>query len=126
MSSNEIRLIAHLMRRAGFGATRDELDELFTWILDHLDEDLSVEMLADRACVTSRHLNRLFTARRGVTPAVRVPGAGGDYAGSCAGGHSRGLRSLSTSSPGGLLRSHALWSSSRAGPTSETRAPSAT
>ena len=27
MSDREVPLLAHLMRRAGFGATRDELDE---------------------------------------------------------------------------------------------------
>ena len=30
MSSKEIALMAHLMRRAGFGATRDEMEEYVT------------------------------------------------------------------------------------------------
>lgn len=48
------------------------LEELQRWLPDHLDEDLSVEALADRAGMSPRHLARLFRRDLGVTPAVLV------------------------------------------------------
>jgi transcriptional regulator GlxA family with amidase domain len=51
-------------------------DDLFgsleLWILDHLDADLSVERLAQRAHMSSRHFARLFVERVGTTPALYV------------------------------------------------------
>src|SRR5262249_11276545 len=41
-------------------ADRDELRALQGWIADHLDEDCSVDALARRAGMSSRHLARLF------------------------------------------------------------------
>ena len=40
MTNQEIALMAHLMRRAGFSATRDELEELAAKDYDHVVEDL--------------------------------------------------------------------------------------
>ena len=40
MSENDLSLMAHLMRRAGFGATRDELEELASRGYDDVTEDL--------------------------------------------------------------------------------------
>lgn len=40
MSSEDIALMAHLMRRAGFGATRDELEELVAKGYDNVVDDL--------------------------------------------------------------------------------------
>jgi transcriptional regulator GlxA family with amidase domain len=50
----------------------DVFGTLELWILDHLDEDLSVERLAERANMSPRHFARLFAQRLGVTPAVYV------------------------------------------------------
>ncbi len=50
-------------------AERDVLAEVQGWIADHLDDDLSVARLADRAAMSPRHFARLFRAETGVTPA---------------------------------------------------------
>jgi transcriptional regulator GlxA family with amidase domain len=43
--------------------------ELVAWIAGHLTEDLSVEALAERACMSPRHFARAFTAQTHTTPA---------------------------------------------------------
>jgi transcriptional regulator GlxA family with amidase domain len=45
------------------------LSELMTWMLSHLNEDLSVEALAAKACLCPRHFSRRFKIEFGVTPA---------------------------------------------------------
>ena len=50
----------------------DIFGDLELWIFDHLDNDLSVERLAERAGMSSRHFARLFTQRLGTTPAAYV------------------------------------------------------
>jgi len=65
---------------AGQLAERHALGELQSWIADHLDRDLSVERLADRAAMSVRNFSRTFRREVGVTPArfverARVDGA---------------------------------------------------
>ena len=48
MSSNEIQQLAHLMRRAGFGATQQELEEYAA-----IGYEASVEKLLDTAPPTA-------------------------------------------------------------------------
>jgi transcriptional regulator GlxA family with amidase domain len=50
----------------------DVFGDLELWIFDHLDDDLSVERLAEHAGKSSRHFARLFTQRLGITPAAYV------------------------------------------------------
>ncbi|URN18500.1 MULTISPECIES: GlxA family transcriptional regulator [Streptomyces] len=50
----------------------DRIDELRRWIADHLTEELPVEVLAERAHLSVRHLARLFRQRTGSTPASYV------------------------------------------------------
>jgi transcriptional regulator GlxA family with amidase domain len=50
----------------------DVFGNLELWILEHLDADLSVESLARRADMSTRHFARMFTQRLGATPAVYV------------------------------------------------------
>jgi Transcriptional regulator containing an amidase domain and an AraC-type DNA-binding HTH domain len=45
------------------------LSELTTWMLSHLNEDLSVEALAAKACLCPRHFSRRFKIEFGNTPA---------------------------------------------------------
>jgi len=45
------------------------LSELATWILSHLNENLSVEVLATKACLCPRHFSRRFKIEFGATPA---------------------------------------------------------
>lgn len=45
------------------------LSELTTWILSHLNENLSVEALATKACLCPRHFSRRFKVEFGATPA---------------------------------------------------------
>ena len=45
------------------------LSELGTWMCSHLHEDLSVEMLAAKACLCPRHFTRRFKVEFGTTPA---------------------------------------------------------
>jgi AraC family transcriptional regulator, transcriptional activator FtrA len=48
--------------------TDDPLGELLAWMLDHLDEPLTVAQLAERAATSPRTLARRFTAATGTTP----------------------------------------------------------
>ena len=43
--------------------------ELTTWIMGHLNDDLSVESLAGRACLCPRHFSRRFKTEFGTSPA---------------------------------------------------------
>src|SRR6266853_87328 len=45
------------------------LSDLATWIVSHLSEDLSVEVLAAKACLCPRHFTRRFKTEFGCTPA---------------------------------------------------------
>lgn len=45
------------------------LSELTTWIYTHLNDDLSVETLAGRACLCPRHFSRRFKSEVGTSPA---------------------------------------------------------
>ena len=53
-------------------ASRPALRELQAWIAGHLDEDLSVAALADRADLSERSFARAFRAEVGQTPAAYV------------------------------------------------------
>ena len=53
-------------------ASRAPLRDLQAWMADHLDADLSVGALADRACLSERHFSRAFKAETGLTPAAYV------------------------------------------------------
>jgi transcriptional regulator GlxA family with amidase domain len=49
--------------------------ELASWILSHLGENLTVDALAQRACMSPRNFARLFAQTFGKTPAEFVAGA---------------------------------------------------
>jgi len=51
---------------------REPLREVQHHVIEHPAEDLSVEALADRACMSPRHFARAFRAESGVTPARYV------------------------------------------------------
>lgn len=53
-------------------ATREPLRELQGWIADHLEEDLRVEALAERASMSTRNFARAFRRETGMTPAAYV------------------------------------------------------
>ena len=53
-------------------AARPELRDLQAWIAGHLDEDLSVGTLADRAIMSERSFARAFSREVGQTPAAYV------------------------------------------------------
>jgi transcriptional regulator GlxA family with amidase domain len=59
---------------AGQAATRPGVRELQAWIADHLDGDLSVPALAERAFMSPRNFARVFSREVGVTPAAYVEG----------------------------------------------------
>jgi transcriptional regulator GlxA family with amidase domain len=48
------------------------LSELTTWVISHLNEDLTVDILAARACLCRRHFSRRFKEEFGTTPAAFV------------------------------------------------------
>jgi transcriptional regulator GlxA family with amidase domain len=56
-------------------AERQPLRELQAWIPDHLDEDLSVPALANRASMSERNFARAFRRETGMTPAAYVEAA---------------------------------------------------
>jgi transcriptional regulator GlxA family with amidase domain len=51
---------------------RDRFADLAAWMQGHLRQDLSVESLAARACLSPRHFNRRFKDVFGTTPATFV------------------------------------------------------
>jgi transcriptional regulator GlxA family with amidase domain len=53
-------------------APSDRLAELPAWIAAHLNDDLSVEVLASRTCLCPRHFSRLFKRFFKATPATFV------------------------------------------------------
>jgi transcriptional regulator GlxA family with amidase domain len=53
-------------------AERRPLRELQSWIADHLDSDLRVEALAERAAMSPRNFARFFRRETGMTPAAYV------------------------------------------------------
>ena len=57
---------------AGQPAEREPLRELQAWMVDHLDEDLSVSALAVRAYMSPRNFARAFKREVGMTPAAYV------------------------------------------------------
>jgi transcriptional regulator GlxA family with amidase domain len=59
---------------AGQSAARPGIRQLQSWILDHLDSDLAVAALAERAYMSPRNFARVFTAEVGLTPAAYVEG----------------------------------------------------
>src|SRR5215831_12050549 len=48
------------------------LAELTTWVISHLNENLSLEKLAARACLCPRHFTRRFKQQFGTSPAAFV------------------------------------------------------
>ncbi|MFD9355103.1 GlxA family transcriptional regulator [Streptomyces sp. NPDC060031] len=54
---------------------RRDIDELRLWMADHLDEDLSAEVLATRMCLSERHFARVFKQETGASPAAYVEAA---------------------------------------------------
>jgi transcriptional regulator GlxA family with amidase domain len=50
----------------------DRFADLAAWMQGHLQEDLSTEALADRACLSPRHFSRRFKDAFGSTPGVFV------------------------------------------------------
>jgi transcriptional regulator GlxA family with amidase domain len=57
---------------AGQQAEREPLRELQGWVMDHLDEDLTVPALAERVFMSPRNFARAFKREVGMTPAVYV------------------------------------------------------
>jgi transcriptional regulator GlxA family with amidase domain len=57
---------------AGQRAEYDSLRDLQDWIVDHLEADLSVPALAERAFMSPRNFARVFRREVGVTPATYV------------------------------------------------------
>jgi transcriptional regulator GlxA family with amidase domain len=53
-------------------ASRPELKDLQAWIILHLTEDLRVEILAERMCMSTRNFARFFLTETGMTPAKFV------------------------------------------------------
>ena len=51
---------------------RPDLRELQAWIVEHPAEDLRVEVLASRMCMSLRNFSRLFLTETGMTPAKYV------------------------------------------------------
>jgi len=57
---------------AGQAAVQPGIRELQSWIADHLDSDLSVPALAERAFMSPRNFARVFSREVGMTPAAYV------------------------------------------------------
>lgn len=52
--------------------SRGTFSETVSWMLEHLDEELSVDVLAERAHLSTRHFARKFKAQFHITPAQFV------------------------------------------------------
>src|SRR5579884_1234245 len=57
---------------AGQSASRPGIRELQAWISEHLDHDLSIPALAERAFMSPRNFARVFSREAGVTPGAYV------------------------------------------------------
>ncbi|ADH67469.1 MULTISPECIES: GlxA family transcriptional regulator [Nocardiopsis] len=78
------QLVMYLKRQSGQSqfsvplsrpaSARRDIDELLLWISDHLDEDLSAEVLAARMHLSERHFARVFAQETGTGPAAYVEG----------------------------------------------------
>jgi transcriptional regulator GlxA family with amidase domain len=68
---------SHLRAQA---AEREPLRELQEWMAAHVDADLSVPLLAARACMSERNFARAFAREVGMTPAAYVEGLRVDHA----------------------------------------------
>ena len=55
-------------------AERDPVRELQAWIVEHPDAECTVERLAERIGMSTRHFARVFRGEVGVTPAAYVEG----------------------------------------------------
>lgn len=75
------QLVVHQRRPGGqsqfsalveLGGRTGRFLELIDWMREHLAERLTVERLAERASMSSRHFARAFTAETGLTPAKAV------------------------------------------------------
>jgi transcriptional regulator GlxA family with amidase domain len=53
-------------------AHRPEIKDLQAWIMLHLNDDLRVETMAERMCMSPRNFARFFVAETGMTPAKFV------------------------------------------------------
>jgi transcriptional regulator GlxA family with amidase domain len=60
---------SHLAAQA---IARGPLKDLPDWILEHLDENLTIEILAERVAMSPRNFARVFLRETGVTPAKFV------------------------------------------------------
>ena len=58
--------------RATLGKLHETLSELERWIVDNLKTDLRVEALAERVHMSPRNFARVYTRKRGRTPAKAV------------------------------------------------------
>ncbi|MDI6408430.1 GlxA family transcriptional regulator [Streptomyces albus] len=56
-------------------ATRRDIDELRSYIAEHVDADLSTAALAARMCLSARHFARVFRQETGTTPGAYVEAA---------------------------------------------------
>jgi len=56
----------------GQAASPGPIRDLQVWALEHLDEDLGIERLADKAAMSPRNFARVFVQQTGVTPAKFV------------------------------------------------------
>jgi transcriptional regulator GlxA family with amidase domain len=75
------QLVVHQRRPGGqsqfsalieLGGRSGRFSELMDWMRDHLSEPLTVEQLAERACMSPRNFARAFAAETGTTPAKAV------------------------------------------------------
>src|SRR5271166_1324703 len=57
---------------AAQSSTRKSLQELLVWIVENLDQDLTVENLASRAAMSRRNFTRVFANQLGRSPAKYV------------------------------------------------------
>lgn len=78
------QLVVHLRRSGGQSqysrllaaqsAESEPIRDLLAWLPDHLDADLSVPALADRAHLSERHFRRVFKREVGINPVDHVEG----------------------------------------------------
>lgn len=57
---------------SGQASAYKPIEDLTTWMVDHLDRDLSIESLAERCRMSPRHFARVFAEEKGTTPARYV------------------------------------------------------
>jgi transcriptional regulator GlxA family with amidase domain len=86
-------------------SARRPLEDLHAWVMENLDQDLSVGVLASRCGMSARHFARVFAADKGLTPGKFVERCRVDAARALIGSTNDGIKEIAAKCGFGSLDS---------------------